>query len=113
MYERALRVFGRLYGDEHYEIAANLHNLAALEVAEGNWAAAERLYRRSLAIKEKLLGPDHPDTALTVAGLGALSRDETLLRRALGIFESSLDPAHPLLATCRVLAEEMLTGRSS
>jgi tetratricopeptide (TPR) repeat protein len=113
MYERALRVFGRLYGDEHYEIAANLHNLAALEVAEGNWAAAERLYRRSLAIKEKLLGPDHPDTALTVAGLGALSRDETLLRRALGIFERSLDPAHPLLASCRVLAEEMLTGRSS
>jgi hypothetical protein len=29
----------------------------------GNYAAAEPLYKRSLEISEKALGPEHPDVA--------------------------------------------------
>lgn len=32
-------------------------------IAQGNYAEAERLYKRSQAIREKVLGPDHPDVA--------------------------------------------------
>ncbi len=42
---------------------ASLNNLAALYQAQGRYAEAEPLYRRSLAIVEKALGPDHPDVA--------------------------------------------------
>lgn len=36
-------------------------NDSPLPVAQGNYAEAEPLYRRSLAISEKALGPDHPE----------------------------------------------------
>jgi hypothetical protein len=39
-----------------------LNNLALLLDAQGNYAAAEPLYRRAIAIFEKTLGPEHPDT---------------------------------------------------
>ena len=44
----------------------SLNNLAELYRAQGRYADAEPLYKRSLAIREKALGPDHPDVA-TVA----------------------------------------------
>jgi hypothetical protein len=39
-----------------------LNNLAALFEAQGKYAEAEPLYRRAIAICEKTLGPEHPDT---------------------------------------------------
>ena len=41
--------------------AAALNNLAVLYRAQGRYAEAEPLYKRALAIREKALGPDHPD----------------------------------------------------
>ena len=32
---------------------------------------AEPLYRRALTIREKVLGPEHPDTAASLTALGA------------------------------------------
>ena len=40
-----------------------LNNLAYLYQDLGRYADAEPLYRRSLAINEKALGPEHPDEA--------------------------------------------------
>ena len=60
MYLRALDTFERVYGPDHYEIAVNLNNLAGVRQAQGRVAEAEALYRRALAIKETLLGGDHP-----------------------------------------------------
>jgi hypothetical protein len=34
------------------------------------------LYQRSLAIREKALGPDHPDTALSLNNLAELYRNQ-------------------------------------
>ena len=39
---------------------------------KGNYAQAEPLYRRSLAIREKVLGSEHPDVALSLSNLGRL-----------------------------------------
>ena len=42
----------------------SLNNLAHLYRAQGRYADAEPLYKRALAIREKALGPDHPDVAI-------------------------------------------------
>ena len=41
----------------------SLNNLAGSIRNQGRYADAEPLYKRSLAIREKALGPDHPDVA--------------------------------------------------
>ena len=39
-------------------MAQSLNNLAVLYQAQGHYAEAEPLYKRSLAIREKVLGPE-------------------------------------------------------
>ena len=72
------------------------------------WAEAEPLYERAFAIREKALGPDHPDTATplnNLAGLyqdtGRLAEAEPLYRRAVAILEKLLPIVHPNLAAAR------------
>jgi hypothetical protein len=92
-------------------VAATLHNLAFVESAEGKGERAIELARRSLAIKTKLLGLDHPDTALTAMNLASLltgdraAESVALLRRALSVFERTLDRGHPHIGRCRRLLE--------
>ena len=47
----------------------SLNNLANCTRAQGRYAEAEPLYKRSLAIREKALGPDHPDVAQSLNNL--------------------------------------------
>jgi tetratricopeptide (TPR) repeat protein len=108
LHYRALAIFERAYGPEHYEIAVNLNNLGALKHAQGKSEEAEQLYRRALAIKEKLLGADHPDVAMTLNNLAALVKKqgeyemaETMYKRALAIFERALGADHPKVVACR------------
>jgi CHAT domain-containing protein/Tfp pilus assembly protein PilF len=65
---------------------------------------AEPLYRRALAIQERVLGPEHPmvaTVAINLALLLATKKDknyveaEALYRRALAIQEKVLGPEHP------------------
>ncbi len=69
---------------------------------QGRYAEAEPLYRRSLAIREKALGPDHPDTAVSLNNLallygnqGRYAEAEPLYQRSLAIREKALGPDHP------------------
>ena len=55
-------------------MAASLNNLAGLYRALGNYAEAEPLYKRAMAIREKALGPDHPDVAMSLENLAVLYR---------------------------------------
>ena len=68
----------------------------------GDYSAAEPLYRRALAGRERALGPDHPDTLLSVNNLayllqakGDVAAAEPLYRRALAGRERALGPDHP------------------
>ena len=74
--------------------------------SRASWTDAEPLYTRALAITEKALGPDHPDTAAqlnNLAGLyqytGRLAEAEPLYERASAITEKALGPDHPDTAT--------------
>ena len=85
----------------HPEVAAVYHNLGGLEHARGRYARGEPFARRSVAIREKALGPDHPDVAADVAALAALldgqgkyDEAEPLYRRALAVFERVFGPEH-------------------
>jgi tetratricopeptide (TPR) repeat protein len=40
--------------------------------AQGQYAKAEPLYKRSLAIREKALSPDHPKLAMTLEKMAIL-----------------------------------------
>ncbi len=66
---------------------------------------AELLFKRALAIREKALGPEHPDVATSLNSLAGLYRTqakytlaEPLLKRALAILEKALGPKHPDVA---------------
>ena len=43
-----------------------------LLIAQGELAAARPLYERALAIRERVLGPGHPDTATSLNNLASL-----------------------------------------
>jgi len=109
IYERALSVYERLFGPEHYEVAATLHNLAFVENAEGNHSRAIDLARRAYSLKATLLGKTHPDTALSGMNLASLlpaqdhAEARDLLNEALVVFERELAPGHPHTARCRML----------
>lgn len=69
---------------------------------------AEHLYRRALEMKEKLLGKDHPDVAMTLNNLAVLLKKQekyeeaaSMYERALAIFEKTLDSHHPKIKACR------------
>ena len=53
-------------------MSPSLNNLAGLYQHQGRYADAEPLYKRSLAIYEKALGPDHPDVARSLNDLALL-----------------------------------------
>jgi tetratricopeptide (TPR) repeat protein len=115
IYRRALVMFVKTFGPEHYEVASNLHNLAAVLSTRGDLDEAERLYRRALTIKEKLLGAESPDAALTRNNLGALlnrigrpTEAATMLQIAVEILHNRLAPDHPHLILARANLESAL-----
>jgi tetratricopeptide (TPR) repeat protein len=79
--------------------------------SQGNYTEALRFYKNALAIYEKSLGPEHPDTANSLNNLAALYYKQgklgeamPLYQRALAIYEKSLGPEHP---STKLTKEEM------
>jgi tetratricopeptide (TPR) repeat protein len=88
----------------------SLHNLASLYWAQGRYREAEPLFQRALAIRERVLGPDHPDIFVTRTMLlliywahGRHTEAEPLLQRALDFYEQGLGPAHSYMAVRRMV----------
>ena len=86
-------------------MANSLNNLASIYFLQGKFAEAEPLYKRSLTIWEKALGPDHPNVAASLNNLaelyydqGKYSEAEPLFNRSLAIRERALGPDHPNVA---------------
>ncbi|GJQ58361.1 MAG: tetratricopeptide repeat protein [Candidatus Scalindua sp. AMX11] len=90
---------------ETVELAQIQNNLALLYHDMGKYEVAEPLYKRSLEIKEKALGLDHPSVATTLNNLANLYREqgkyeevEPLYKRSLEIKEKTLGSDHPSVA---------------
>jgi eukaryotic-like serine/threonine-protein kinase len=85
--------------------ASRLAQLAGIRWEMGMYAEAKELGEQALAIREKALGPDHPDVARSLNNLagshwsmGAFEEARALYERALAIHERALGPDHPLVA---------------
>jgi tetratricopeptide (TPR) repeat protein/cell fate (sporulation/competence/biofilm development) regulator YlbF (YheA/YmcA/DUF963 family) len=85
--------------------AAGLNQQATQLYNQGRYSEAIPLAQRELAIREKTLGPDHPDVAQSLNLLanlydaqGNYADAEFLYKRSLAIREKSLGPDHPLVA---------------
>ena len=64
--------------------------MAALYKTQGLYADAEPLYKRSLAIRDKALGPDHPDVADSINNLAELYRAQARYADAEPLYKRSL-----------------------
>ena len=67
-----VKVTKKNVGLDHPDEATSLNNLAELYRTQGQYAAAEPLYKRSLEIWEKALSLDHPDVATSLEILANL-----------------------------------------
>jgi serine/threonine protein kinase/tetratricopeptide (TPR) repeat protein len=90
--------------------------VSTILTASGRYAEALALGEEQLALREELLGTDHPDVAVTLHNLGLLrlsigdrAEARALLERALAIREATLGPDHPdVAATADALGETLL-----
>ena len=60
------------FGEADLRLALSLNNLAAIYHTQGKYTIAEPLYTRSLAIKERVHGQEHPEIALNLHNLAVL-----------------------------------------
>jgi tetratricopeptide (TPR) repeat protein len=102
---RACGAWIERFSFESAEAASLLNETGSYVHDRAQYADAEPLYKRSLAIGEKALGPEHPDVATTVNNLALLYKNqeryadaEPLYWRALAIYEKALGPEHPHVA---------------
>jgi tetratricopeptide (TPR) repeat protein len=90
---------------EDLTLATSLANLAVVQRAQGDDAAAQALYERALAIREKELGAEHPEVLQTMNNLAAVygaqenyAAAEPLFVRVLAAREKTLGPDDRLTA---------------
>ena len=67
-FERSLAEASDVYGPYHPGVAASLHSFGEMYLAQGDAAAAETYFRRSLAVFDRL-GPAGPDSAQALTSL--------------------------------------------
>jgi tetratricopeptide (TPR) repeat protein len=84
------------------EAAKLLNNSGDYLTVRAQYEQAEPLYQRALTIWERVLGPEHPNTAASLFSLASLYDDqskyeqaELLYLRAHAIWERVLGPEHP------------------
>ena len=95
--EQAVRIL-EAAGENHPDLPLARNNLATVYRLRGNYSAAQKLYRASLAVLERRLGPDDPEVAAALSNLaetaleaGEFMRGQELLERAVGILDAAGD----------------------
>jgi tetratricopeptide (TPR) repeat protein len=105
-------------GPEHERTRAwALHDFAIALYTNGEFARAETSVRAAIAIKERILGRDHPDVAISLQGLAnvllELERPAEALaaiNRAIDIDSKNGDPESSLFAFAHTARGEALLG---
>ena len=104
-----------LLGADNERLATSLSHLGQLKTRQKEFAQAEALFRRALAIRERVLGKDHPslipainNLASVQAAAGNVTQAEPLFRRALELNDRAFGEQHasaaaPLNSLARIL----------
>lgn len=92
--------------------------LAWLLYSTGRYDEAEPLFRNTLTARERVLGPDHPDTlssrnnlAVLLSRTGRYDEAEPLLRDTLATATRVLGPDHPITQTVVANLERLRVAR--
>ena len=112
LYLDAIAILERLGPDADVfaagDLAAALNNVGAQCACRGRFADAVSHLDRALALKRRLLGPAHPDVAVTLHNLavawrrhGDATRAGALLAEAEALFVAALGDTHPRTLRCR------------
>jgi len=79
-----------------------MSNLANIYNSRGKYAQAETLFSQAVATERRVLGPEHPETLLSMANLanvyesqGKFAQAEALFSQTLSIQRRVLGPEHP------------------
>jgi eukaryotic-like serine/threonine-protein kinase len=98
--ERAVAA-GRRLGAANAQLAQSLNNLGVLHREMDRLTAAEPLLREALTMRRQVLGPRHPDVAITLVELtrvlveqGRMAEAEALARESLEIRRAALGDQH-------------------
>ena len=105
LFNQALEIRRKIYGEYHPSVASSLNNLAELYRKEGKYNEAEPLYKQSLEITRKIYGEYHPYIATSLNNLAALyyeegryAEAEPLYKQALEILRKIYGEYHPSVA---------------
>ncbi|ALG66720.1 tetratricopeptide repeat protein [Beggiatoa leptomitoformis] len=86
------------------ELADVLNLLGLIHFQQADYSRAELFYQRALALREKLLGAEHPDVAVSLNNLAKLYmmqanyiQAKPLYERAIQILEKQAIPNNPIL----------------
>ena len=89
-------------GPDDASVSDLLDRAASYFLGRAAYSQAAPLFRDALALRQKALGPEHPDTAMSLNNLALLLMDQgdlaealPLFERALAIREKVLPPEHP------------------
>ena len=87
------------------EVAFQLNDLAISLQYDGDYPAADRMFRRELTTIRSCLGPNHANVATALSNQFTLAREmgsyaeaEKLGQQAVRVWTSSLGPSHPFVA---------------
>ena len=75
------------------------NNMAGVYYAQGDYGKALEYYGKALAIFERVLGTDHPDTATTYNNMGSAYRAQGDYEKALEYYEKALAISGRVLGT--------------
>ena len=107
--------FGRRTGSDHPHTLVTMNELAVAYRSAGKLDLALPLFGETLKLRNAKLGPDHPDSAGTMASLGTLlvekrlfTEAEPLLRQCLAIREKTNPDVWTTFNTRRLLGLALL-----
>lgn len=93
--QEALTLRLHVVGENNVHVASTLHNLGRLEYKRENYVAAERYYRRSLAIKDKI-GYRGARNLYNLEGLAKVLREQGRLEETLSLQQRILEETRRL-----------------
>jgi hypothetical protein len=76
---------------EHPLTLATMNNLAIVLLNEGHYEEAEKLYRATLDVQRRVLGPESSDAADTAYNLACLMAVESRRDEALSLLSEAVD----------------------
>lgn len=88
-YETALRIRVAAQGELHPKVSEDLNQLGANAYFQSDPDTAARYWHQNLALDERVLGPNHPDLALTLNNLARVMVEQRRFREAIPLLARS------------------------